>query len=105
MEYKVRIVLTIMSLDKKRWAGGYIDTTLPFVPFIGLSLWGEVGARWQTKPIESISYNIEDQRFHCSTQEHEFESDDGDFVDIDFLIRSAKKHGWKGFEEIYENPS
>ena len=102
MGYNVRIVLFIRSIDDKKWSGGYVDITLPFVPFEGLEVNGD---RWTTKPIKSISYNIKDQSFHCITEDKEFETDDFDFVDMDFLIKRAKKTGWQGFEEIYENAS
>jgi len=102
MEFKVRIVLIIRSIDEKKWSGGYIDTMLPFVPFEGLEINGD---RWGTKPIKSISYSIKDESFHCITEDKEFETDDFDFVDMDFLIKEAKKDGWQGFEKIYENPS
>ena len=102
MGYNVRIVLIIRSIDDKKWSGGYVDITLPFVPFEGLEVNGD---RWTTKPIKSISYNIKDQSFHCITEDKEFETDDFDFVDMDFLIKEAKKTGWQGFEEIYENAS
>ena len=46
MEYNVRIVLIIRSIDDKKWSAGQIDTTtLPYVPFEGLEVRGD---RWFT---------------------------------------------------------
>ncbi|RJQ58930.1 MAG: hypothetical protein C4530_09915 [Desulfobacteraceae bacterium] len=102
MEYKVRISLSISSIDGERFASGYMDKCIPFIPFIGLVLSGE---SWYTEPIESISYDIENQSFLCRTQQREHECDDGTFIDIDFLINDAKKHGWKGFETVFKTSS
>ena len=50
-------------------------------------------------------YNIKDKTFHRITEDKQFKADDFDFVDMDFLIKRAKKVGWQGFEEIYGNAS
>lgn len=93
MNYKVRLALYIYNRDQAKVVFMAKSLTMPFVPFIGLSLGGELGI---CGPIISVSWSNEDQSFTCSLESHESECDDGSVIDMDYLISEARDNGWRG---------
>jgi len=99
MEYKVHFSLTIWSLERDKRVFGSKELSLPFVPFIGLRLQESYGA---SQPVVSISWNDDKKTFHCHIEDQGTEMDDGYDLNLDFLVKTAKKNGWSGFNETYE---
>lgn len=96
MQYAVHLALNITSLDGTRKTVAYKEVVLPFVPFVGLSLSGRI-----SEDISSVSWSLSENKFYCvihatETNGHGLDDD----IDIDFLVRQAKRDGWLEIKEL-----
>lgn len=86
MSYSVQFTLAIRSFDKKRAAFLSKKLTLPFVPFVGLSL---VEPSGNSQPVVSVAWSDESQSFHCHIDAIQAEMPSGCELDLDYKIGRA----------------
>jgi hypothetical protein len=96
MEYIVRLSVKIISHDKQTWTFGSRELKLPFVPTFGLTLSFSDSI---TQPITSISYNLGENAFYCSTV-HEIEYED---ERLEFWVEYYKKKGWSKLDDLFSS--
>jgi hypothetical protein len=99
MEYGVHFSLTIHSFDGTKAASLGKKMLLPFVPFLGLRLQGELSA---SEPVNAVTWSQTDQQFSCHIDSYELDMNDGYDLDLAFLIEQAKADDWEGEGRIYE---
>ncbi len=105
MEYRVILKYLFYNNDRSCHLSAKKEITLPFVPYIGLSI--EEGDMY---PIyfKSVNWLIDENCFYCNVEEdgeNEFEIDDDieELKEIFDTLRDAEKNGWIGFDKIYHN--
>ena len=98
MEYQSILQLTILSEDGKQCVTGHREITLPFPPYVGL----EMVEQWDFQfTLKSVIWSIDEQRFYCYIEEQEGDVLDT-FINMEFLINTAKSGGFVGFEKIID---
>ncbi|WP_323889236.1 hypothetical protein [Aeromonas caviae] len=97
MNYKVKLSLIVRDVDKTCFCAGAKELSLPFVPFVGLRLHEDM----QVYTLATVGWADNEQCFYCSVEMSEELLSDGDLIDMDFIIETAKNSGWVGFNKIH----
>ncbi|USV57481.1 hypothetical protein [Aeromonas encheleia] len=98
MNYKVKLSLTVRNLDNTCFCSGSKELNLPFAPFAGLRLHEEM----QVYTLAAIGWADHEQCFYASVEMSEEQLSDGDLIDMDFIVETAKGSGWVGFNKIFK---
>ena len=98
MQYKVKIILNILTEDRRWCATGHMEIVLPFPPYEGLQieLSEELCFRICLDSIEWVHY---EQQFWCYAQVHENLACDPP-LNLEFFIDEARDAGFEGFKKI-----
>jgi hypothetical protein len=101
-----------VTVSKFIWAGESIDAakghalchrliTLPFAPFVGLSVYSEL---WDSKKIISVRWEMDFGKFNCKAEDEYPHATDGKEFSFEWLVTKAKSTGWFVTEvETYES--
>ncbi|MOA28703.1 hypothetical protein D3C78_1496650 [compost metagenome] len=98
MNYKVKLSLIVRDVDKTCFCSGSKELNLPFAPFSGLRLHEEM----QVYTLAAVGWADHEQCFYGSIEISEELLPDGDLIDMDFLVETAKSTGWVGFNKIHK---